>query len=145
MFYNPLALWYLSTASLIPPVDSKGEVMQGEGKLMEADAHGRRHYTLERDTIFNTDTFEKGDLVVKINYYKFERHADGGFRVYSILDKKGQERMVHVSSLIRISGLLFSNGPGGPAERVSRSAEKEGKRYYLSREAHHAILSCCYE
>ena len=102
-------------------------------------------YTLQKDTIFNTDTFEKDDLVVKITYHRFERHADGGFRVYSIMDQKGQERMIHVSSLIRISGLLFSNGPGGPAGRKSHSAEKEGKRFYLSRETHNVIVSCCYE
>ena len=51
-------------------------------------------YTLDADTVFATDTFEQGDLVVKANYFKFERYADGGFRVYSIMDQKGLERMI---------------------------------------------------
>ena len=29
-------------------------------------------YTLEKDTMFATDRFEKGDLVVKISYFKLE-------------------------------------------------------------------------
>ena len=103
-------------------------------------------YTLENDTIFATDQFEKGDLVVKISYYKLEKaEIDGGFRVYSAMEGKSQERMIHVSSLIKLGGLLFSPGPGGPAGRVSRGAEKTGKRHYLSRDTHHSILSCCYE
>ena len=101
-------------------------------------------YTLEKDTIFNTDTFEAGDLVVKVSYYKLESpDLQGGFRSYSLLEGKKHERLLHVSALIRMVGLLFAPGPGGPAARESRSGVTKLK--YLSKDVHHSILACCYE
>ena len=105
-------------------------------------------YTLEKETVFNTDSFEEGDLVVRISYYKLVRSdVEGGFRSYELLEGKQLERMIHVSSLIRLRGLLFSQGVGGPAGHVPRSAVKGPKLYYLSREtdSSSSIQSCCYE
>ena len=100
-------------------------------------------YTLEKDTIFNTDSFEKGDLVVKVSYYKLESAGlEGGFRSYSLMGAKKDERLMHVSALIRLAGLLVAPGPGGPAARTMRSGVT--KLHYLSRDVHISILSCCY-
>ena len=101
-------------------------------------------YTLEKDTIFNTDTFEKEDLVVKVSYYKLEAAGlEGGLRSYSLVGAKKHERLIHVSALIRLGGLRFAPGPGGPADRQMRSGVS--KLYYLSRDVHHSILACCFE
>ena len=101
-------------------------------------------YTLERDTIFNTDTFDAGDLVVKVSYYKLEKAGlEGGLRSYSLLGAKKQERLIHVSSMVRLSGLLFAPGPGGPAARDMRSGVT--KLHFLSKDVHNSILACCYE
>ena len=98
------------------------------------------------DTFFNTDQFGAGDLVVRISYYKLiDPEVQGGFRTYELLEGKQQERWIHVSSLIRLQGLTFSQGPGGPAGRVPRSADGKAKIYYLSRESDNSIQSCCYE
>eukprot|EP00966_Prymnesium_polylepis_P217336 5030093-Prymnesium_polylepis.1 len=101
--------------------------------------------TLQKDTVFNTDSFEAGDLVVKISYYKLIDKIEGGFRSYELLEGKQLERMIHVNSLIRLQGLKFSPGPGGPAGRVPRSADGKAKLYYLSRDTDNNIQSCCYE
>ena len=101
-------------------------------------------FTLDEDRLFATDQFEKGDLVVRMSYYKLEKKdVEGGFRKYSLMGGKAQERMIHVSSLIRIHGLLFSPGPAGPAERVNR--REAVQYYYLSRDTHNAIEASCYE
>eukprot|EP00966_Prymnesium_polylepis_P257580 5950579-Prymnesium_polylepis.1 len=103
-------------------------------------------FTLEKDKVFNTDSFEAGDLVVRVSYYKLiHPNVEGGFRTYKLLDGKQLERMIHVSSLIRLQGLKFSQGPGGPAGRVPRSATGVEKIYYLSRDTDNNIQSCCYE
>jgi hypothetical protein len=103
-------------------------------------------FTSEKDTCFNTDTFEAGDLVVRVSYYKLDRpDVEGGFRSYELKEGKQLERMIHVSSLIRLQNLHFSQGPGGPAGRVFRSAAGKGKLYFLSRETDNSIQSCCYE
>ena len=53
---------------------------------------------------------------MKISYYKLERpDVEGGFRSYWLMEGDKQARMIHISSLIRLQGLLFSPGPGGPA------------------------------
>ena len=101
---------------------------------------------MEKDTIFNTDSFEAGDLVVRISYYKLiNTEVEGGFRSYELLDGKPRERLIHVSSLIRLQGLIFSQGPGGPAGRGLRSADGKTKVYLLSRESDNSIQSCCWE
>jgi hypothetical protein len=101
-------------------------------------------YTLEQDTVFNTDSFEKDDLVVKASYYRLEATGlEGGLRSYSLMGSKPQERLLHVSSLIRMAGLRFAPGPGGPADRAMRSGVT--KLFYMNRDLHHCILACCFE
>ena len=83
---------------------------------------------------------------MRISYYKLEKKdLEGGFRAYSYSLKEGkkQERMIHVASLIRLQGLMFSPGPAGPAGRVDRRATV--KLHYFSRDSHNALESCCYE
>ena len=81
--------------------------------------------------------------MVKASYYKFEKDVEGGFRTYSLQSDAKLERLIHVSSLIRLGGLKFAPGPGGPAARNMCSGVT--KLYYLSRDVYHSILSCCYE
>lgn len=88
--------------------------------------------------MFATDRFEKGDLVVKISYFKLEsKKLEGSFRTYPLLSGKEQERMVHVSSLVRLQGLKFSQGPGGPQGRSMRSGVT--KLYYFGQDAHNSV------
>ena len=82
---------------------------------------------------------------MKISYYKLERpDVEGGFRSYWLMEGDKQARMIHISSLIRLQGLLFSPGPGGPAGREPRSMAAK-KLYYLSRDTLNSIEACCYE
>ena len=74
---------------------------------------------------------------------EFEMEVEGGFRKYFLKDGKQHERMIHVSSLIRLHGLLFSPGKGGPAARVDRRATIQ--YFYLSRDVDNSIQACCYE
>lgn len=101
-------------------------------------------FTVEKDFLFATDKFVEGDLVVKISYYKLEnKDVEGGFRAYSLLSGTQHERMIHVSSLVRLQGLKFSPGPSGPQGRAMRSGVT--RLFYLSRDAHNSIESTCYE
>ena len=54
-----------------------------------------------------------------------------------------EERMIAVSSLIRLSGLHFSQAAGGPAGRTLRSGVTDF--HFLGRDTHHAIEACCVE
>ena len=72
-----------------------------------------------------------------------ERAEPERVRRYFLMEGKKQERMIHVSSMIRIQGLLFSPGPAGPAGRVNR--RETVKLYYLSRDTHNTIEASCYE
>ena len=82
---------------------------------------------------------------MKISYYKLERpDVEGGFRSYWLMEGDKQARMIHISSLIRLQGLLFSPCPGGGAGREPRSMAAN-KLPYLSRDTHNSIEACCYE
>ena len=101
-------------------------------------------YTLEKDTLFAGHPFEKGDLVVKISYYNMEtKDLDGGFSSWSLMEGKAQERLIHVSAMIRLQGLKFSPGPGGPQQRSLRSGVT--KLHFLSRDTKNSLEACCYE
>lgn len=97
-------------------------------------------YTLEEDKLIATDFFEAGNLVVDIKYYKLVSVAEGDMRKYSLVD---EVRMIAVSSMIRLSGLCFSNAAGGPAGRALRSGVTSFS--FLGRDTHHSILACCAE
>ena len=111
----------------------------GLARSSKLSHRGRRHRRVQTGAAHRS--FEKDDLVVKVSYYKLEKKdLEGGFRSYSLV---AGERMIHVSSMIRLSGLMFSPGPGGPAGRVMRSGVT--KLYYFSRESHNSVESCCHE
>ena len=63
--------------------------------------------------------------------------------VVRTVEGKKQERLIHVNALIRLGGLRFAPGPGGPAGREMRSGVT--KLHFLSRDVHHSILACCFE
>ena len=69
---------------------------------------------------------------------------EGGFRAYSKLDA---EVLLVVNTTVRLKGLQFAAGKGGPADRVTKSMAKEteamGKLFYISRDTHHNIEACC--
>ena len=52
-----------------------------------------------------------------------------------------------VITTVRLAGLQFATGKGGPAGRVTKSMAKEteamGKLFYISRDTHHNIEACC--
>ena len=58
-----------------------------------------------------------------------------------------EERTIAVSSTIRLAGLQFSNGPGGPAGRVPRSASTSVAKalLYISAGTHANLEACCSE
>ena len=57
-----------------------------------------------------------------------------------------EERTIAVSSMIQLAGLQFTNGPGGPAGRVPRSAGASGvKLLYISAGSHANLEACCSE
>lgn len=93
------------------------------------------------------DHIEKGYLVVKAQWLKLkEKNGEGGRRSYTLLDA---EVLLVVNHIVRLNGVQFDAAKGGPAGRELR-APKGGKAkeawakvYYISREMHHALLSCC--
>ena len=127
-------------AKQLAAVRAGGEERSLEGLYWLVQTLGKP-YTLQEDTLFATDAFTAGDLVVKIKYFKLENAAiEGGLRSYSLLE---EERLIAVSSMIRVGGLKFSPGAGGPAGRSLRSGVT--KLYYLGRDTHNTIESCCVE
>ena len=70
-----------------------------------------------------------------------EKNGEGGRRSYTLLDA---EVLLVVNHTVRLSGLRFDPAKGGPAGRVLRGRkEAAAKIYYISRETHHSLLSCC--
>ena len=85
-------------------------------------------YTLAEDTVVNTDTIPAGYLVVKAQWLRLEqRECEGKLRSYTLLEA---ETLIIVNHMVRLAGLRFSPGPGGPADRQLRSARE--KLYYFA-------------
>ena len=85
-------------------------------------------YTLAEDTVVNTDTIPAGYLVVKAQWLRLEqRECEGKLRSYTLLEA---ETLIIVNHMVRLAGLRFSPGPGGPADRQLRSARE--KLYILA-------------
>ena len=79
-------------------------------------------YTLAEDTVVNTDTIPAGYLVVKAHWLRLEqRECEGKLRSYTLLEA---ETRIIVNHMVRLAGLRFSPGPGGPADRQLRSARE---------------------
>ena len=102
-------------------------------------------FTATEETWQATDHILPGYLVVKAQWLKLEsKSVEGGLRSYTLLDA---EVLLVVNHTVRLAGLQFSKGPGGPAERVTKSAAKaaeaRGKLFYIGRETHYSIEACC--
>jgi hypothetical protein len=81
-------------------------------------------------------------LVVKAQWLKLEKKdCEGGLRAYSLLDA---EIILVVNHTIRLAGLQFANGKGGPQGRELRGKkEATAKWLYISRDTQHSIEACC--
>jgi len=98
-------------------------------------------YTLTEDTVVNTDTIPAGYLVVKAQWLRLEqRECEGKLRSYTLLEA---ETLIIVNHMVRLAGLRFSPGPGGPADRQLRSARE--KLYYIGLQTHYSLEACCSE
>ena len=97
------------------------------------------------DTLHATEAIEAGFLVVKAQWFKLEsKRVEGDLRSYSLLDA---EVLLVVNTMVRLGGLRFDDGKGGPSGRVTKSmakvAEGRGKLYYFGKESHISIEACC--
>ena len=93
--------------------------MSLEGLYWLAVLKGKAH-TLAEDTVVNTDTIRVGHLVVKAQWLRLEqRECEGKLRSYTLL---AAETLIIVNHMVRLAGLRFSPGPGGPADRQLRRA-----------------------
>ena len=111
------------------------------GALLAGGAQGRKAYTLAEDTVVNTDTIPAGYLVVKAQWLRLEqRECEGKLRSYTLLEA---ETLIIVNHMVRLAGLRFSPGPGGPADRQLRSARE--KLYYIGLQTHYSLEACCSE
>ena len=92
-----------------------------EGLYSLAVLKGKAH-TLAEDMVVNTDTIRVGHLVVKAQWLRLEqRECEGKLRSYMLL---AAETLIIVNHMVRLAGLRFSPGPGGPADRQLRSARE---------------------
>ena len=98
---------------------------------------------------------------MKAKWLKLEKKdCEGGLRAYSLLDA---EVHIVVNHMVRLSGLAFAEGKGGPAGRKLRAPAKpkafdkpKGKAsttappkeaaselVYIGKETHYSIEACC--
>ena len=76
-------------------------------------------FTAEEETLQATDHIERGWLVVKAQWLKLEKkECEGGLRAYSLLDG---EVLLVVNHTVRLGGLQFAQGKGGPQGRELRA------------------------
>ena len=69
-----------------------------------------------------------------------QRECEGKLRSYTLLEA---ETLIIVNHMVRLAGLRFSPGPGGPADRQLRSARE--KLYYIGLQTHYSLEACCSE
>jgi len=81
-----------------------------------------------------TDQFEEGWLVVPATWYCLEQISERGYRLMT------EERLIPVSTTVRLKGIKFSNTQGGPQERELRG---RSNLLFLSEDMHNAILAAC--
>mmetsp|Transcript_19280 Transcript_19280/g.56567 ORF Transcript_19280/g.56567 Transcript_19280/m.56567 type:complete len:221 (-) Transcript_19280:97-759(-) len=127
------------------PRAAANEVAGGVGRVTQGEAAGRRSartvargallalavlkgkaHTLAEDTVVNTDTVPAGYLVVKAQWLRLEqRECEGkcfGLRSYTLL---AAETLIIVNHMVRLAGLRFLPGPGGPADPASWGAREK--------------------
>ena len=118
-------------------------------------------FAATREMLHATDRIQQGWLVVKAKWLKLEKKdCEGGLRAYSTLDA---EVLLLVNHMVRLSGLAFAAGKGGPAGRELRAPAKPkafdkpkgtttapakeamAKLVYIGKETHYSIEACCDE
>ena len=53
--------------------------------------------------------------------------------------------LIIVNYTVRLSGLMLSQGKGGPEGRALRSVAIASRLFYISKDTHHSIEFCCSE
>ena len=81
-----------------------------------------------------TDQFEEGWLVVPAQWYWLEQISERGYRIMS------EERLIPVSTTVRLKDIKFSRSQGGPQQRELRG---RSNLEFLSEDMHNAILAAC--
>ena len=118
-------------------------------------------FTATQEMLLATDRIEEGWIIVKAKWLKLEKKdCEGGLRAYSLLDS---EVLLVVNHTVRLSGLAFADGKGGPAGRELRTPAKAkafdkpkgkatslpkeatAKLLYIGKETHYSIEACCDE
>ena len=84
---------------------------------------GKAH-TLAEDTVVNIDTIRVGYLVVKTQWLRLEQRECEGKSASLLPTLLAAETLIIVNHMVRLAGLRFSPGPGGPADRQLRSARE---------------------
>ena len=117
-------------------------------------------FTAKQETLHTTDRIQEGWLVVKAKWLKLEKKdCEGGLRSYSLLDA---EVLIVVNHMVRLYGLAFAEGKGGPAGREMRAPKPKAfekpkdktsttalpkeaatKLVYIGKETHYSIEACC--
>ena len=100
-----------------------------------------RAFVATRDTVHTGDQFEVGWVVVKVQWYKYEEENNTDLtRAYRLMPG---ERIIPVNVLLRLVGLRFPDGPGGPQQRTLRSGSTACK--HLGSDTHNVIMNCISE
>ena len=102
---------------------------------------GKAH-TLAEDTVVNTPTPSPRAISWsrRSGFRLEQRECEGKLRSYTLLEA---ETLIIVNHMVRLAGLRFSPGPGGPADRQLRSARE--KLYYIGLQTHYSLEACCSE
>ena len=83
---------------------------------------GKAH-TLAEDTVVNTDTIRVGYLVVKAQWLRLEQRECEG-KCFAPT-RCSRPRRIIVNHMVRLAGLPFLPGPGGPADPASWGAREK--------------------
>ena len=99
---------------------------------------GKAH-TLAEDTVVNTPTPSPRAISWsrRSGFRLEQRECEGKLRSYTLLEA---ETLIIVNHMVRLAGLRFSPGPGGPADRQLRSARE--KLYYIGLQTHYSLEAC---
>ena len=95
---------------------------------------GKAH-TLAEDTVVNTPTPSPRAISWsrRSGFRLEQRECEGKLRSYTLLEA---ETLIIVNHMVRLAGLRFSPGPGGPADRQLRSARE---KLYIGLQTHYSL------
>ena len=106
---------------------------------------GKAH-TLAEDTVVNTPTPSPRAISWsrRSGFRLEQRECEGKLRSYTLLEA---ETLIIVNHMVRLAGLRFSPGPGGPADRQLRSAREARLSIILAnrRITRSWLEACCSE